>query len=193
MSNILKELKAEITRLARKEIKGELATPRKSIVAQRGLIADLRRQVNAMQNELNALRKAVPAPEKTIQAKEPQGRFLITGQGVKALRKRLGLTQASLAKLAEVSSQAVVNWESQKGKINFRKATAGRIQGIRGLGKREVAEMLGEEAKGKAKKANFIKAKAKTTKNIKRFDLLKGLIKPVAGKGGKAKAKAKKS
>lgn len=151
MSNILKELKSEITRLSRKEIKGELATPRKSIVAQRGLIAELRRQVNAMQKELNALKKAVPAPEKTILAKEPKGRFWMSGQGVKALRKRLGLTQANLAKLAEVSSQAVVNWESQKGKINFRKATAGRIQGIRRMGKREVAEILVNGAKGKGK------------------------------------------
>jgi DNA-binding transcriptional regulator YiaG len=151
MSNILKELKSEITRLSRKEIKGELATPRKSIVAQRGLIADLRRQVNAMQKELNALKKAVPAPGKAVEAKEPKGRFWITGKGVKALRKRLGLTQASLAKLAGVSSQAVVIWEAQKGKINFRKATAGRIQGIRGLGKREVAEIIAKEPKGKGK------------------------------------------
>jgi len=153
MSNILKELKSEITRLARKEIKGELATPRKSIVAQRGLIADLRRQVNALQKELNALKKAVPAPEKTILAKEPQGRFWITGQGVKALRKRLGLTQAGLAKLAEVSSQAVVNWEGKKGKINLlRKATGGRLQELKSMGKREVAEILAREPKAKAKR-----------------------------------------
>jgi DNA-binding transcriptional regulator YiaG len=157
MSNVMKELKSEITRLARKEIKGELTPARKAVVVQRGLIAELRRQVNAMQKELNGLKKAVPAPEKTILAKEPKGRFWMTGKGVKALRKRLGLTQASLAKLAEVSSQAVVNWEAQKGKINFRKATAGRIQGIRGLGKREVAEILAKGQKGKAKG----KAKAK--------------------------------
>ena len=42
-------------------------------------------------------------------------------------------------------------------KINFRKATAGRIQGIRGLKKREVAEILAKGTKGKAK----AKAKAK--------------------------------
>lgn len=156
MSNILKELKAEITRLARKEIKGELAPARKSIVAQRGLIAELRRQVNAMQKELNALKKAVPAPEKTILAKtEPEGRFWMTGQGVKALRKRLGVTQQVFGSLVGVSSQAVVLWEGKSGKINFRKATAGRLQGLKGLGKREVAAMLPKEAKepkAKAKK-----------------------------------------
>jgi DNA-binding transcriptional regulator YiaG len=149
MSNVMKELKSEITRLARKEVKGELATPRKSIVAQRGLIADLRRQVNAMQKELNALKKAVP--EKVVLAKEPQGRFWMTGQGVKALRKRLGLTQASLAKLAGVTSNAVVLWEGKSGKINMRKATGARLQELKGKGKREVAEILAKEPKAKAK------------------------------------------
>lgn len=148
MSNVMKELKSEITRLARKEIKGELAPARKSIVVQRGLIADLRRQVNIIQKELNALKKAIPSPEKAIQAKDaPEGRFWITGKGVKALRKRLGATQAGLAKLVGVSSQAVVNWEAHKGKINLRKATAGRLQEIRGWGKRDMARVLEKDSK----------------------------------------------
>lgn len=48
-----------------------------------------------------------------------------------------------------------MNWEGTKGKINLRKAAAGKLQGIRGLGKREVAKMLN---KGKAK---AVKAKGK--------------------------------
>ena len=148
MSNVMKELKSEITRLARKEIKGELAPARKSIVVQRGLIADLRRQVNIIQKELNALKKAIPSPEKAIQAEDaPEGRFWITGKGVKALRKRLGATQAGLAKLVGVSSQAVVNWEAHKGKINLRKATAGRLQEIRGWGKRDMARVFEKDSK----------------------------------------------
>ena len=148
MSNILKELKSEITRLARKEIKGELSPTRKAVVIQRGLIAELRRQVNAMQKEFNGLKKAVPSPEKVLTAKtEPGGRFWMTGQGVKAMRKRLGLTQKGFAGLAGVSSQAVLLWEGKSGKINFRKATAGRLQGLKGLGKREVAEILAKAPK----------------------------------------------
>ena len=108
------------------------------------------------------MRKAVPAPEKTILAKEPQGRFWITGQGVKALRKRLGVTQASLAKLAGVSSQAVVLWEGKSGKINMRKATGARLQELKGMGKREVAEILAKVPKAKGKvKGKKTKGKAK--------------------------------
>ena len=153
MSNILKELKAEISRLAKKEAKAVISPVKKASSNYRGLIAGLRKQVDALQKEVAILKKAVPSPEKAIQAKDaPEGRFWITGKGVKALRKRLGATQAGLAKLVGVSSQAVVNWEAHKGKINLRKATGARLQGIRGLGKREVAEILGKGAE-KAEKA----------------------------------------
>ena len=152
MSNVMKELKSEISRLARKEAKGIVSPVKKASVAYRGLIAGLRKQVDALQKEVAILKKAIPSPEKAIQAKDaPEGRFWITGKGVKALRKRLGATQAGLAKLVGVSSQAVVNWEAHKGKINLRKATAGALQGLRGKGKREVAEILATAPKAKAK------------------------------------------
>ena len=100
------------------------------------------------------LKKAVPAPEKTLAAKtEPEGRFWITGQGVRTLRKRLGLTQAVFGKLVGVTPNAVVLWERKDGKIGLRKATAGRLQEIKGKGKREVAEILAKGPEAKRKKA----------------------------------------
>ena len=69
MSNVMKELKAEIVRLARKEIKQALAPAKRVTAAQRGLIADLRRQVNAIQKELNVLKKSAPAPDKAVLAR----------------------------------------------------------------------------------------------------------------------------
>lgn len=152
MSNIMKELKAEISRLAKKEAKGVVAPVKKASANYRGLIAGLRKQIDALQKEVSNLKRAVPSPERVLATKtEPEGRFWMTGQGVKAMRKRLGLTQKAFAGLAGVSSQAVVNWESHKGKINFRKATAGALQGLRGRGKREVAEILAKAPKAKAK------------------------------------------
>ncbi len=148
MSNVMKELKSEISRLARKEAKGIVSPVKKANATYRSLIAALRKQVDTLQKEVAILKKAVPSPEKAIQAKDaPEGRFWITGKGVKALRKRLGATQAGLAKLVGVSSQAVVNWEAHKGKINLRKATAGKLQGIRGMGKRNMARALEKDSK----------------------------------------------
>ena len=162
MSNVMKELKVEISRLSRKEAKQVVAPVKKASANYRGLIAGLRKQVEALQNEVAALRRAAPKAEKVLASKtEPQGRFWITGKGVRAMRKKTGLTQEKFGKLVGVSVPTVVNWEKAKGKLNLRKATAGALQALRGKGKREVAEMLPEEAKAP-------KAKAKAKKKAKK-------------------------
>ncbi len=166
MSNIMSALKSEITRLARKEAKQVVSPVKKASANYRGLIASLRKQVAALQSEVAALKKAVPAPDKAIQAKAaPAGRFWISGKGVKTLRKRLGLTQAQFGKLVGVSSQSVVNWEGAQGKVNLRKAAAGKLQGLRGVGKRQAAEMLGL---GKGRAAVTPKAKPKAGRKAKK-------------------------
>ena len=163
MPNILSALKSEISRLARKEAKQVVAPVQKASANYRGLIAGLRKQVVALQNELAALKRAAPKAEKVLGAKEtPEGRFWITGKGVKALRKRLGLTQARFANLAGVSVPTIVNWEKVEGKVEIRrKATMARLQELKGKGKREVAAMLGEgkATAGKAKPKARRKAK----------------------------------
>ena len=156
MPNIMTALKSEISRLARKEAKQVVAPVQKASANYRGLIAGLRKQIDALQNEVAALRRAAPKAEKALAAaQEPQGRFWITGKGVKALRKRLGLTQALFGKLAGVSVPTIVNWEGADGKVDIRrKATVARLQAIRGMGKRQAAEIVGAgKTKRKAKKA----------------------------------------
>jgi DNA-binding XRE family transcriptional regulator len=152
MSSIMKELKTEIARLARKEINKELAPVKRVTAAQRGLIADLRRQLAALQKEIGGLRRAVPTVEVPVAAPsadaESAGRFWITGKGVRTLRKRLGLTQAEFAKLAGVSGQTVVNWEATEGKIALRrKDTPAKLKEIRSLNKRAVRKIFEKAAK----------------------------------------------
>ena len=157
--NVMSVLKAEISRLAKKEAKAVVKPVKKASVAYRSLIATLRKQIASLQKELAILKKAIPAPDKVLATKtEPEGRFWITGKGVKAMRKRTGLTQEKFGKLVGVSVPTVVNWEKAKGKLNLRKAAAGALQGLRGKGKREVAAMLPKEAKAPKAKT---KAKAK--------------------------------
>ena len=159
--NVMSVLKAEISRLARKEAKAIVSPVQKASAAYRRLIASLRKQVAALQKEVAMLKKAIPAPEKALSTKtEPEGRFWITGKGVKSMRKKAGLTQTKFAQLVGVSVPTVVNWEKAKGKLNLRKATAGALQGLRGKGKREVAEMLPKEAKAPQAKAPRQKNKA---------------------------------
>ncbi len=138
--SIMKELQAEISRLARKEIKKELEPIKRVNAAQRGYIASLRKDIAALQKEINLLKKAVPDEElvAVVEKDEARESFWITGKGVASLRKRLQLTQAELATLAGVSTPSVVKWEKLEGKIPFRQqATADRMQAIRGMNKTE--------------------------------------------------------
>jgi DNA-binding transcriptional regulator YiaG len=144
--SIIKEIHAEITRLSRREINKELAPVRRVNAKQRSLIANLRRDVADLQKEVQTLRKvgtSVPA-----EPKEEQPGLWITGKGIKAVRKRLGITQVQLAKLAGVSDQAVANWEQKEGKVVFRRQeTAARLAELRSMNKTTVAEKLEKKTK----------------------------------------------
>ena len=163
MPNLLKELKSEITRLARKEAKQAVAPVKKASANYRGLIAGLRKQIDALQIEVAALRRAAPKVDKAVLAKQaPEGRFWITGPGVKALRKRLGLTQALFGKLAGVSVPTVIKWEGAKGKAPIRlKAAIARLQAIRKMGKKQAEEILGTGTAGGGKVKSRAKRRAK--------------------------------
>lgn len=135
--SVMKELQYEITRLARKEVRKELEPVKRVNAAQRGLIANLRRDVTELQREVTRLQKAAGkvAP---VKDEPPAQRFWISGKGVVSLRNKLQLTQAQFAVLAGVSAQSVVKWEATAGKINFRRQeTADRIQIIRGMTKKQ--------------------------------------------------------
>jgi hypothetical protein len=178
MSSIMKELKAEISRLARKEIKKEIAPVQRVNASRRGLIADLRRQLAAVQRDVADLRRAlarggaVPLPvspaETAAEGDDGRKGFWITGKGVRKLRLRLGLTQTAFAQLANVSGQTVVNWEGTAGKIPLRrKDTAGRLQEIRKMKKRDLKKAAQAKAPAKPKAKRKAKAKAKAPAKAK--------------------------
>lgn len=188
--NVMSVLKVEISRLAKKEANKTVAPVKKANASYRGLIAGLRKQLDSLQKEVSSLKRMAPKAEKVLTKTEPEGRFWITGKGVKAMRKKVGLTQAKFAKLLGVSVPTVVNWEKAKGKLNLRKATAGALQGLRGKGKREVAVMLGEEA-GKAPKKVKTPKKAKAVKKAKAKKAKKAPKKAKKAKTPKAKKASK--
>lgn len=143
--SLMNELKAEVTRLSRKEIKKELEPIKRVNAAQRGLIANLRRDVTELQREVARLQKDLEKQPAPMEATEEKS-FWISGKGVVSLRKRLGITQVELAALAEVSHQSVVRWEKNNGKIPFRsQATMDRVQRVRALSKSEAWKELGKE------------------------------------------------
>jgi DNA-binding XRE family transcriptional regulator len=144
MANVMKELKAEISRIARSEIKAALAPIKSVNAAQRKYIADLRRQVadlekenRAVARQLEQLGAAIPKPE----PEEDTGRAWITAAGIRSMRKRLKLSQKAFAELAGVSLPTVCNWESTKntGKLSIRrKEVFSRLMEIKTMGIRDL-------------------------------------------------------
>ena len=150
MANIGTLLKSEIARLCRREIRAELRSVKKVSAAHRRHIAALKREVSALERKAVVLarqsaRSAEAAPTGST---ETTARF--QARGLRSLRKRLGISQAQLAKLLGVSGLTVYNWES--GKASPRKERLAAIVALRSIGKRELQERLDGASQGVRKK-----------------------------------------
>lgn len=142
MPNISSILKAEISRVARKEVRAEIETLKKSVVAQRASIAALRRQVEVLEKEL---RRAARAPTRSAAVDDaddadsgPKRRFSPTR--LAAHRSKLGLSAVAYGKLIGVSSRTIYQWEH--GRVRPRAAQLERIAAVRTLNAGEAAKGL---------------------------------------------------
>jgi DNA-binding transcriptional regulator YiaG len=144
MPNIASVLKAEVTRLARRELRAQTDGLKKSLAAYRAEIAALRKRVAELERGAKqagrqaAARKPRVATDVVESADGSGLRFRAAGMA--ANRKRLGLSAADFALLVGTTGQSVFAWES--GKTKPRGAHLAAIASLRGIGKREVAERL---------------------------------------------------
>ncbi len=145
MSSLITSLKSEITRVARKELKGELQSLRKITTAHRSEIAALKRQLKSLASELRAVKRTsgpvakAPSPD---EAPTQPSRIRFTAERFAAQRSKLGLTQTEFAQLLDASSLSVHKWES--GTVQPRAAQLTKIAAVMKLGKREAAALLQE-------------------------------------------------
>jgi DNA-binding transcriptional regulator YiaG len=141
MSNLLTELKSEISRISKKQIRTDSLALKKSNLQLRSDIADLKRRITALEVAAKKMLKgqqASPQPKAEESIAAPSLRF--SAEGFSSLRKKLGLSGNDMAKLLGVSNQSVYHWES--GKSKPRAAQLAAISQIRKLGKKEAAEKL---------------------------------------------------
>lgn len=146
MTNLATSLKAEISRLARKEIRSELADLKKASSQQRAHIASLRRQIDALER---AVKKASKAQRTTAAASESSGAgdgvsLRFRASGLASHRSRLGLSAADFGKLIGVSGQSVYKWET--GEVKPRRAQLEAIAAVRKMGRREAQARLAQAA-----------------------------------------------
>jgi DNA-binding transcriptional regulator YiaG len=140
MSNVASALKEEIARVARKEIRRENLSLRKSSTTHRSEIAALKRRVLELEHELRRVgRTAASSPPAANEDSVSSGvRF--SAKSMAAQRKRLGLSAAECGLLIGASAQSVYNWE--EGKVRPRAQHLAAIFALRNLGRRQANEIL---------------------------------------------------
>jgi DNA-binding transcriptional regulator YiaG len=156
MPNIATLLRAEITRLFRREIKKELAAVRKANVTYRHHIAALKRQVAELEQKIAQLAKRAQATSNEP-AVVPNRPVRFVAKGFAAMRKRLGLSAAQLGRLVGASEQSVYNWETKKA-VPRKEALAAIVE-LRGMGKRDAQLRLAEKSKAPTTKRTKAKRK----------------------------------
>lgn len=142
MTNIATLLKSEITRLARKEIRAEIASLKKASASYRIEIAALKRQLKEVERALRQATKAnassrAPRPA-TNETASRDTKF--SARGLKAHREKLGFSAKDYGLLVGASSLSIYRWEDEKGAPRAKFLPA--LAAVRQLGKREALKRL---------------------------------------------------
>ena len=140
MPNVAAVLKAEVTRLARKEVSSQVAPLKKALAEHRRLIADLRRQLATVANGQRGGERRTGAASGAVGKANPVGAARFSPGAVAADRKRLGLSAKDYASLIGVSALTIYNWEHGRSKPQARPLAAWAA--MRGIGKREAMRRL---------------------------------------------------
>ena len=136
MPNIATLLKSEIARVARKEVRAETQSLKKSTGGYRSEIAALKRRTQTLEQLVRRLSKAgagAGAAREDAAAGEGVQRF--SAKGLASQRRRLGLSARDCGLLLGVSAQTIYNWEDGQGRPRARNMPA--IAALRSMGKKE--------------------------------------------------------
>ena len=141
MANIASLLKSEISRVARKEVRGETAGLKKALSTYRSEIAALKRRAQALESELRRLGKAAGRVA-AVEDDAPTRAQRFSAKGLASQRKRLGLSAQDCGLLVGASGQSIYNWEDGKARPRAKHLQA--LAALRRMGKKDAAARLTE-------------------------------------------------
>ena len=150
MPKLEQVLKAEIIRLAKKQVRDACSPLARGVRELKRRVSQLSKAVVALDKIRAALEARKAAEGTKLEAPAEQVKAArLSPLLVKKLRARLGLSQGQLARLVGVSGPAVAHWEL--GRSRPQGSNKAALVALRGVGRREVKRMLGEKAEaGKA-------------------------------------------
>jgi DNA-binding transcriptional regulator YiaG len=147
MSNVVNVLKAEIARISKREAKSATQGIGKSNVWLRKTVADLKKKLVLLEKEnkrlVAVMKKFQEAqPEKVNTEEGKKARF--TSRGIRALRKKLRLSQVDFGRLLGATGHAVYLWERKEGVLNLREGTKIALLSTRELRAKDAKQRLFE-------------------------------------------------
>lgn len=131
-------LKAEISRIARKEAKEQTEDLRRASTQHRSHIAALRRRMDGLERAVKRASKQSAIDDHVDASAGVRRRFSATR--LATARKKLGLSAADFGALVGVSGQSIYKWEAGEARPRAKQLEA--IAAVRGMGKREAAAKL---------------------------------------------------
>lgn len=142
MTSIATVLKSEIIRLARKEVRAEIASLKKASVSYRTEIASIKRQLKDVERALRQATKAnassrTPRPA-TGETAAQKTKF--SASRLKAHREKLGFSAKDYGLLVGASGLSIYKWEDEKAAPRAKFLPA--LVAVRQLGKREALKRL---------------------------------------------------
>ena len=143
MPNIASILKAEIARVARKEVRTGTERLQKAASAYRSELAELKRRCRALEQQLrNVSRRPAKAAAASEGGDESGQKLRFSAKGLVSQRRRLGLSAHDCGLLVGASGQSIYKWEDGSARPRAKNVEA--IAKLRTMGKREAAAQLAE-------------------------------------------------
>ena len=140
MTTFVNQLKSEIARIAKKDIRAEAQQLKKSSAQYRSDIAALKRHIVALEATVKKLSKGQLKPVLKVD-KESSTPLRFRASGFATLRKKLDLSAEQMGKLIGVTAQSVYHWEAEKSRPRASQLPA--IAAARKLTKKEAWAKLG--------------------------------------------------
>ncbi|MFN7153580.1 MAG: helix-turn-helix domain-containing protein [Acidovorax sp.] len=152
MNTFSNAFRAEVVRMARKELKPELQGMRKAITSHRSEIAALKREVKGLTSQLKAAQRQTkvaravsPSPQPIVSKRATREDFVFAPEILTQMRNALGATQLQMASLLAVTPLSYSRWE--KGQAHPRAKQLAKIEEVVRMGPVKANKKIRQAAK----------------------------------------------
>lgn len=152
MNTFSNAFRAEVVRMARKELKPELQGMRKAITSHRSEIAALKREVKSLTSQLKSTQRqtkvggvAAPSDQPKVSKRAAREEFVFAPEMLAQMRNALGATQLQMAALLAVSPLSYSRWE--KGQAQPRTKQLAKIEELVSMGPAKAEKKMRQAAK----------------------------------------------